>query len=201
MMKGNTWKFTKIGIGSAVVLVSAVFAIPLKSVPYQIIETYYATETKQESYVDREPYVVEELREKSETIFDGHRYMVPSGVVIPLKIDKPDVQLVASIKNDIPVAFQIYSLPSGHIIYEKLGITDKTLTISLSEGNHKAVFRESVVWGKEIYLCLVTEWTELEEITKYKDVTKYREVPVQIEKQRTVTQYEKKSIWQLIFSD
>lgn len=41
------------------------------------------------------------------------------------------------------------------------------------------------------------EWTDVEIETK--EVTEYREVPVEVEKQRTVTKYEKVSMWQLLF--
>ena len=196
-METNTRKLITIGLGSVIVLICILFAIPLKTVPYQTIETYYETEMKRESYVVNEPYVTEELREKSKIIFDGLCVVVPKGVDIPVDIDKPNTLLVGSFENPIPGAFRIYS-SAGHIIYEELG-AQGTFEIPLPEGKYKAQFRESVMWGKQVYIRLTMEWTELEEVTKYKEVTKYREVPVEVEKQRTVTKYEKVSIWGSIF--
>lgn len=199
-MKDNIWKFVKIGLVSAIVLVSVIFAIPFKSIPYQDTETYYEFGMIQESYTVNEPYVTEELCEKSEVIFDGFRHMAPSGLVNHLYIRKPDVQLVVNIDSPITGAFYIYS-SAGRIIYERLDVKKKTIEISLSEGNYKTVFRENIMWSEEVYMRLVTKWTEPEEMTRYKEIVKYREVPTQTEKQRAVTKYKKGSIWQLIFSD
>lgn len=47
-----------------------------------------------------------------------------------------------------------------------------------------------------LYIQLAYEWDDVEFETK--EVTKYREVPVEVEKQRTVTKYEKVSMWKLL---
>ncbi|GAG28032.1 unnamed protein product, partial [marine sediment metagenome] len=41
--------------------------------------------------------------------------------------------------------------------------------------------------------------TGTSERTETREVTKYRQVPVEVEKQRTVTEYKKVSMWELIF--
>lgn len=40
--------------------------------------------------------------------------------------------------------------------------------------------------------------TATSERTETREVTKYRQVPVEVEKQRTVTEYKKVSMWELI---
>ena len=197
-MKTNVWKVAAICLAS-IIVVSAIFAIPLKTVPYQTTETYYDTEMKRESYVVDEPYVTEELREKSETIFDGIRIVVPGGVDIYFYVDKPDVRLAARFECPIPGGFYVYS-SSGRIIYEELG-AQGAFEIPLPEGKYKARFRESAMWGEQVYIRLAIKWTEIEEVTVHKEVTEYREVPMQVEKQRTVTRYEKVSIWEWLRGD
>ena len=52
-------------------------------------------------------------------------------------------------------------------------------------------------------LTVVLEWNEIvtrtTEHTEDREVTKYRQVPVEVEKQRTVTEYERISLWKLFF--
>ena len=40
-----------------------------------------------------------------------------------------------------------------------------------------------------------------EKVTKQREITKYKEVPVNVEKQRTVTESKKVSLWQIIFKN
>lgn len=197
-IKGNVWKLAAIGLGSAIMLTCIVFAIPLKTVPYQTVETYYETEMETESYVVKEPYVTEEMLEKSTVFFNGFGIVVPDGFDIPFFIDKPNAQLAVTFHNPFPGGLYIYS--AGRIIYEKLG-NQGTFEIPLPEGTYKAKFRENLMWGEQVYVRLVVKWTELEEVTRYKERTEYREVPVEVEKQRTVTTYQKVSIWELILGD
>ena len=197
-METNPRRLIIIRLGLAIVLLCIILAIPLKTVPYQTIETYYETEMKREPYTVNEPYITEELHEKSEILFDDFRLTVPKGVDISFYIDKPDAQLAGSFECTLPGAFYIYSA-SGHILYEKIGVSQETFQISLPEGTYKARFSENVEWGREVHIYLTMKWTELEEVTKYKEATEYREVPVQVEKQRTVTKYKKVSMWEFIF--
>jgi len=192
-------KLTAIGLCSAIVLLCIVFSFPLKTVPYQTLETYYETEMQQESYIVSEPYVTEESHEKSEVIFDGFEYVVPSGVNIYFRVNRPNTRVVGSFENPIPGGFYIYS-PSGRVIYEKLGDRG-TFEIPLLEGKYRAQFREDVMWSEQVYIKLSLKWAELEQVTRYKEVIKYREVPVQVEKKRTVTEYKKVSMWKYIFDD
>jgi hypothetical protein len=107
--------------------------------------------------------------------------------------------LVGEFNCSIPGGFYVYS-STGRIVYEMLE-SKGDFQISLLPGSYKARFRENVVWGEKVYMRLAIEWTEAEEVTKYKETVASREIPVQTEKQRIVTTTEKKSVWQLIFSD
>ncbi len=176
-----------------------IFSIPLKEVSKQAVETYMETEIRKETYVVKEPYVEKELRKKSMVFFDGHRTVIPSGVDISFAIDKPNALLVGEFNCPSPGGFYVYT-STGRIIYEVLG-NRGNIEVTLPQGSYKAKFRESVLWGIQVYMRLVMEWTEVEEVTKFKETVSYREVPVQTERQRIVTTTEKKSIWQLIFSD
>ena len=197
-MKGKFWKSIKFDVALAIVLLSVVFAIPFKTVSYEEIETYWDTEMKQEFYVVNEPYVMQELREKSEVIFDGFQLTVPLGIEILFYVNKPDTRIVCSFENPTSGGVYIFSASSGHIIYEKLG-RQGIFEITLPEGDYKARFTENVEWGERAYIRLVKEWTESEDVTMYREVTKYRDVPVKVEKQRAVTKYRKTSIWGVVF--
>ena len=193
----NIRKLIIIGLVSAILVMCIVFTIPLKTVPYQIIETYYETEMKRESHMVNKPYITEEMQEKSKTLFEGSRLTVPSGVYIPFHINKPSAQLVGSFECTVPGGFYIYSSAS-RIIFERLG-NQGTFEISLPEGEYKARFRENVMWSEQVYIHLTMKWTELGQVTRYKETVEYREVPTQVEKQRTVTKYKKVSMWKFIF--
>ena len=176
-----------------------VFAIPLKVVTEQKVETYLETEIRKETYVVKEPYVEKELHTKSVVFFDGYETVVPNGVDIPFSIDKPNALLVGEFNCSISGGFYVYT-STNRIVYEMLG-SQGTFQISLLPGNYKARFRENILWGEQVYMRVAMEWTEVEEVTKYKETVQHRDVPVQTERQRIVTTTEKKSIWQLIFGD
>jgi len=182
-----------------IIVTCIVFSIPLKDVTVQKVETYLDTSIKKETYVVKEPYVEKELSTKSVVFFDGYATVVPNGVDVPFSIDKSNALLVGEFNCSIPGGFYVYS-STNRIVYEMLG-SQGNFRISLLPGNYKARFRENVVWGEQVYIRINMEWTELEEVTKYKESVQQREVPIQTEKQRIITTTDKKSIWQLIFSE
>lgn len=163
---------------------------------YEVTETYYETEMRQESYVVSAPYVSKELAEKTETLYDGTPYSVPHGIRVPFSITKPDTKLLGSFELPASGGFYIYA-SAGRIVYEQLGKRGN-IDISLPKGEYEALLRERVTWNERVNLRLTLKWTELEEVTKYRDVTKYRQVPVQVEKQRTVTETEEVPFWEPI---
>ena len=195
--KSYDWKSFAAGIVTAFVLIAIVFALPLKVISTETTETYYITEMQEEAYSASEPYVTEEPCEKTKVFADGFYTVVPSGIIIPLNIDKPDARLVGRFENPIPGSFAIITA-ANHIFWETLG-TRSNIDLALSQGQYRARFQENVMWGEDCYIYLAMEWTEMQQVTKYKEVTEYREVPVQVEKQRTIIRQDRISIWEQIF--
>jgi hypothetical protein len=193
----DEWKPFVAGIITAFVLIAIVFSLPLKIISTEITETYYVTEIKLEAYTVSEPYLTEEVNEKTEVFADGFYKVNPSGIIIPFNIDKPDAQLVGKFENPVPGSFVIITTPT-RIIWETFG-SRGSIDLLISPGQYVARFRESVMWGEDCYIYLAAKWTEIQQVTKYKEITKYREVPVQIEKQRTIIKKDRISIWKQIF--
>ena len=196
-MDNSHRKIIIIVLSLAIVMICIIFAIPFNTVSYDAIETYYDTEIKQEPYVAKEPYITKELVDRQETIFNDRPYSVPFGTNVPLSITKSDAELIVHFELPGRGGIRIHS-PSGKIIYEQLGQRGD-FQIPLSKGEYTAILRDSMVWGKPVFLSLIVKWTEAGEVTKYREITKNREVPVQVEKQRSVTRYKKASLWEMIF--
>jgi len=194
----KAWKLSAIGLASGIIVVAIVFALPIKTIAYEATETYYETDMKQEPYTVTEPYIVDEMYEESGILFDGYRYVWPSGAVVEFQINRPNARLTGSFENSIPGRFAILRATTRQTLYEKSG-TRGNFDIPLSEGKYEAKFTEDIMWGEECYINLEIKWTETRKITKYREVTNYREIPVEIEKQRTVIKYKKISIWKDIF--
>ena len=57
-MKGNAWKYIVSGIVLIVAAGIVVLFLPLKTVPYEVTETYYETEMSQEPYTATEQYEI-----------------------------------------------------------------------------------------------------------------------------------------------
>jgi len=195
--KSYDWKPFVAGIVTAFVLIAIVFALPLKVITTETTETYYVTEMKQEAYSVSEPYVTEEAYEKTNVFADGFYKVIPSGIIIPFNIDKPDAQLVGRFENPIPGSFAIITA-ANRILWETLG-TRSNIDLTLPQGQYRARFKENVMWGEDCYIYLAMKWTETQQVTKYKETTEYQEVPVQVEKQRTIMKQDRISVWEQIF--
>jgi len=195
--KSFDWKSFIAGIITAFALTAIVFALPLKAISTETTETYYVTEMQQEAYSVSEPYVTEDVLEKTEVFADGFYTVVPGGIVIPFNIDKSDARLVGRFENPIPGSFAIITV-TNRILWEKLG-SRSTIDLALSQGQYRARFQENVMWGEDCYIYLAMKWTETQQVTEYKEITEYREVPVQVEKQRTIIKQHRISIWEQIF--
>jgi hypothetical protein len=192
----DKWKLFIAGIIAALVLIAIVFSLPLKIISTEITETYYATEIQLEAYTVSEPYLTEEVNEKTKVFADGFYKVNPSGIILPFNIDKPDTQLVGEFENPVAGSFVIITTPS-RIIWETFG-SRGSIDLLISPGQYTARFRESVMWGEDCYIYLAAKWTETQQVTKYNEITKYREVPVQVEKQRTIVKKDRISIWKQI---
>lgn len=191
------WKPFVAGILAGFVLIAIIFALPLKTVSTKTTETDYVIEKRQEPYVVSEPYVTEEVRQKTNVFADGFHTVVPYGIVIPFYIDKPEARLVGEFQNPIPGSFIILD-QFNHIVWEKLG-SRGTIDLPLPPGQYRAKFQENLMWGEDCSIYLATKWSEVEQVINYREVIKYREVPVQAEKQRTIIKQDRISLWKHIF--
>ncbi len=136
--KSSSWKPFVAGIVTAFVLTAIIFALPLKVISTETTETYYVTEMKQEPYTVSESYVAEEVYEKTKVFADGFYKVVPSGIIIPFYIDKPDAQLIGKFENPIPGSFVIITA-TNRIIREIFG-SRGTVELPLSPAQYRAKF-------------------------------------------------------------
>lgn len=227
-MKGNSRKSAVIGLISAVVVICIAFAIPFIKVPVEVVGTYteaQPNEYKEEAYAEREPYTVKTTDEvtdrKSETFYDntlvelGRRVMLDRwGTEVYFTIDlsgKPNPVISGSWEvEDFPNAFYVtITDPGPHSVYKYKGAEHATQSddfefVPAYSGMYVIRFSTDYIrLSKYARLTLVLQWdetvTKTTERTEYRIVTKYHQVPVQVEKQETVTKYERVSIWGLLF--
>jgi len=184
-------------VGAAIVLTCIIFSIPFNTVTYYTTETYYDTEINQEPYPATEPYVSKELTQKEEILFNGVRDSVPYGISVPFTVPQDGSTLTGRFELPAPGGFYLYA-SAGQIVFEQLG-EQGGFELSLKGGEYRALLRERISWEEKLSLSLKLTWMELEDVIKYREVTRYRDVSVQVEKQRTVTNYKKASLWQIIF--
>ena len=183
----GSWKSVLWGM-LPVAVVAIVFAIPLKAVAVQSIETYWETETISEpytvteSYIDTEPYIATETR--TETIYNSYIY---PGKTHTFEVDKPGTTVSVNVQG-YPYTYY----PQYYVVYS-------------DDENPYYQFWPYQYWGGQnkmiIEVSYPEEVTKYRTVTKYKDVTKYREVPTQVLKERAVTEYVKMSIWGYLFMD
>jgi hypothetical protein len=184
-------------VGVVVIAVCVVFSLPLKTLDYETVETYYETEMKQEPVVVSEPYTVEQEVERSEVFLDGKHIMVPHGISTSFEVDKDNAEVYVSYSSNAPGICNVFSV-SSHIIYEVNG-SEGNFSLPLEKGSYTVRFREDLAWGEEMYMRVELRWPETIAITQYREATRYHEVPVQVEKQKTVWHSRKMSMWQWFF--
>lgn len=224
-IKGNIWKLAVIGLALTTVVICIIFAIPFNKVTVEVVETYTETEYKQEAYTELESYTVEATEEaterRTETLYDATLIQLGRRVI-------PD-RWGTEVEFDIDVEDRLNPVVLGSWKVEDFSnavyvtITDPTLSLVYTyrglEGDVQADDFEFVLKRSGMYmvrfssdyvridkyarLTVVLEWDETvtgtSERTETREVTKYRQVPVEVEKQRTVTKYKEVSMWQLIF--
>jgi len=225
-VKWGGWKFAIIGLTLAIVIICVVFVIPFKKVPVEVVETYTETEYKEEAYTEREPYTVkvtegEATGRKSETFYDGSlvelgRRVMPDrwGTEVYFTIDlsgKPSPVASGSweIEDFVNAFYVTITDPRFNQVYTYKGSevapqSDDFQFVPKYSGMYLMRFSTHYIRAdKYARLTLVLSWdgaaTTTTERTEYREVTKYRQVPVQVEKQRTVTNYKRVSIWGLLF--
>lgn len=193
----NNWKVFLTGIIVGLALIAIIFALPLKVIFTETTETYLTTEITQQPYTVNEPYTTEEVYERTEVFADGFYKVVPTGIVIPFYIDRPDARLTGKFENPIPGSFSIITA-ANRIVWETFG-NRGTFDLSLPPAQYRARFQENIMWGQDCYIYLAVKWTETQQVTKYIERTKYLEIPTQVEKQRTIVKRERISVWKQIF--
>ena len=182
--RNSFWQWSNFLSLMPTVILVIVFALPLKTVPVQATETYWDTETRSEpytvteSYTETEPYVTTESR----TVNEPYTYPNPVnwwqiyGTGANVSIDCP-----------------YYAYGSGS--YSQYPCT------VCSYADNQSTCR---LWQPYYYQprprTVTEEVTKDRTVTRTREVIKYREVPVQVLKERTVTQYVKMSIWAYLFS-
>ncbi len=223
-MKGKIWKFAAIGVGVTTVLICIIFAIPFNKVTVEVVETYTETEYKQEAYTEVESYTVEATEEaterRSESLYDATllelgRRVIPDrwGTEVDFAIDLEDklnpVVLGSWEVEDFSNAVYVtITDPDLSLVYTYLGSqgaiqSDDFSFVPKRSGVYMVRFASDYVRiAKYARLTVVLECgetvTATSERTETREVTKYRQVPVEVEKQRTVTEYKKVSMWELI---
>jgi len=189
-IRGN-WRPIAWGLAPIAIL-AIIFALPIKTVPVQTTETYWDTEMKSEpytvseSYTEEEPYTATETR--TETVYDSYVY----------SSNWSDAFEVAQANSTVSIQLQGYSY---YPYYQQYNIScpgDDVSSCSIwpyyygggwGGGQTKVVIKVS--YPEEV--------TKYRTVTKYRDVTEYREVPTQVQKERTITQDVKMSIWAYLF--
>jgi hypothetical protein len=188
-----------VAVAAVVIITCIIFAIPFNTISIDTIETYEEIETKKVPYTVNETYVTTEIREKVETIYDATPISVPHGISVKFAVTQDGTRLVSSFILPASGGFYLYAV-SGKILYERLG-SKGTVDIAIGKGEYEIVVREGTAWNKHVYLNVKLKWSGPEEISKYREVIRYRDEPYTVEKQRTVTKYEKVSLWDIIFGD
>ncbi|MCJ7654325.1 MAG: hypothetical protein MUO97_03330 [Dehalococcoidia bacterium] len=224
-MVGNVWQTIVICLISVIVVTCIFFALPVVKVPVEVVETYTETEYKEEAYTEREPYTVPATGEvtgrKPEVFYDGalielwHRVMPDRwGTEVYFTIDlsgKLNPTVSGSWKvEDVSESYYVsVTDPGFNLVYKYLGSevavqADDFMFAPKYSGMYVMRFSTNYVrLRKYARLTLALGWdgaaTEASELTEYREVTRYRNVPVEVTKQRTVTKYEKSSVWGLFF--
>jgi len=223
--KRNFWIAVAIGVVAIIVVICIVFAIPFVNKPVQVVETYTDTEYKEEPYTESEPYTTQVTTEvtesKSQTLYDGTlvelwRRILPDrwGTEVYFDIDvigKSNPLVSGSWEiADVSNIFYVTITDPGFIqVYKYWGVqgaaqADEFEFVPKLSGTYVMRFSTDYVrLLKYSRLTIAFKWDEVStkttERTEHREVTKSRQVPVEVTKERTVTKYEKVSVWKLLF--
>jgi len=159
-------------------------------VPVTTTETYTITELQSQSYTEQESYQVEEpyttTETKTETVYDSYISAYNGSYSF---VPKPGATISVSMQGS----------PYYYYPYNILNVND------FDHGFSPYMWRIVDGWGGTTRLVIKMtyqeETTKYNTVTKTRDVVKYRDVPVQVEKERSVTKYYRMSIWAYLFWD
>ncbi len=99
------WKFYVAGLLTSIVIISVIFALPLKSINVEEISIKYENIKEIEPVIDREPYYVTEKTTKNSIIADGYYKVMPGGIIIPFNVNYDNCKLYGYYENPIPGRF------------------------------------------------------------------------------------------------
>jgi hypothetical protein len=170
------------------IILAAIFALPIKTVPVQTTESYWDIEmrsepyTETEAYTESEPYTTTETYQRSVYAPNYYPYNYPY--------------------NNYPYNYPYYG-------YGGISPTDNVkcqgyppYCVACS-GDELASCR---IWSPATYYVAsprsITDTREVVKyrtVTKYRDVTKYHQVPTKVLKERTVAQQVRMSVWEYLF--
>lgn len=190
------WKFYVAGLLTSIVIISVIFALPLKSINVEEISIKYENIKEIEPVIDREPYYVTEKTTKNSIIADGYYKVMPGGIIIPFNVNYDNCKLYGYYENPIPGRFAILGI-GDKVIWEIMG-NRGVINIELNKGTYKALFKEDVMWSEDCYIKLQLEWVELVEIIKYREIVKYIENSKLIENYITENVTKRISLWQYL---
>jgi hypothetical protein len=208
-----------------VLAVVLIFSLPIIQIPVRVTETYFETEYKEEPYTEIETYSEEATSGStggnSQIIFEDALIslgapIIPDrwGTEIAFNLDiegKTNVIVRGNwkVENFSHAIYATITNPRYHIVYQYRGATATSQEDSIEfPANIPGIYifrlsSDHVRLAKYGRLTLAMEWggtsEQATEQVKTREVTKYREVPVKVEKERTVTQYSKGSVWEALF--
>jgi hypothetical protein len=193
VIKGH-WKPIVWGL-IPVILVVIIFSLPLKTVPVEVIEKYTATEMKQEpytaqeTYTDVENYTTQEIH--TDTVYDSWTNTSPWNY--SFQVNKSGATVTVATYGTASYSYtQPFIFYSGNGTYPYY-YPDYGRWWPWEYGSGSARIVIKVSYPEDV----IRQRT----VTKTRDITKYREVPVQVQKERKVIQYQNVSIWSYLFMD
>jgi hypothetical protein len=182
------WKLIVWCLGPVVIL-AIIFALPLKTVPVQVTETYWDTEMKSEPYTVSEAYTDVETatttQMQTRTVYDS--YVDGSGWSYTVNVDKPNSKVTIQYYG-----FPYYGYPECDVVCNPSDPSSCQM--------HCWPFAYGGSGGRALVKITYPEEVPTQQtVTKYRDVTKYREVPTQVLKERSVSKNVRMSTWGYIF--
>jgi serine/threonine protein kinase len=211
-----------IGTFAVVGVLTILCLVPLKNVPIEATETYYDTEVQKEPYVTTETTQVPETNESY--VVKDQVTTVSAQTWYSQELNHPTAP--ANVTNYTLQISGIWDSSAKSLLDYGVQILDSLNYQKMKQGAKLTEYDAiGEGWGvpyfgiitvdslkyPDIYVVFYNltqldhsiTWSVHQTITtavsKQQEVTKYRDVPVQVEKQRTVTTYQKESLWQYLF--
>jgi hypothetical protein len=203
-----------LAVGIPVVVILIFLSLPIWSVPMQVKETYWDTETITENYTATETYTDMVPYQSSET----HTETVINQAVTygnwsqSFKVDNPDTTVTINITNS---GVGYYSTPGNYSAGPYIIGDNYSPSYVPPYGSSYGPwspwgpgynggwiawpgYNASQQWAT-VTISYPAQATKYQPTTKTRDVVKYREVPTQVRKEHTVTQNVRISVWEMIF--